>query len=319
MNILVTGGLGYLGGRLVEHLRNRPGYEIRLLVRRETPELSIWLRGLELWRGDLRRPETLRGVGDGMDAVVHLAALNQAQCAQDPDAGLAVNVGGTLHLLEALDANVNQFIYVSTFHAYGANGHGEVTESTPFAPVHPYAATHAMAELYVEMYARQRCHGAAVLRVSNAFGAPVHADVNAWTLVVNELCRQAVERRSIVLRSAGLQVRDFVGIGDVMRAIELALSSTSTDVRTYNVGGMASHSVLEVSQMVQKVYASLEGRELPLECPEPGAGDSRGSLDFRCEPMSALGYEPQVTLQDGVRETLQFCLRHFSPSAEHVS
>ena len=312
MKVLVTGGLGYLGGRLVDHLRSRPGYEIRLLVRREVPDLAGWLRGLEVWRGDLRRPETLRGVGDGVDAVVHLAALNQAQCAQDPAGALAVNVGGTLQLLEALEDHLRQFVYVSTFHGYGANGRGAVTESTPLAPVHPYSTTHSMAELYVGMYARQRRHGAGILRVSNGFGAPAHAGINAWTLVVNELCRQAVEDGRLVLRSAGLQVRDFVGLADVARAVELALSNTTADVKIYNVGGLASYSVLELAEVVRRGYASLYGRELPLERPEPGPADVRGRLDFRCDPMQALGYRPQVTLQEGVRETLEFCVQHFS-------
>ena len=312
MKLLVTGGLGYVGGRLVEHLLHQPGYEIRLLTRREAPELAGWLQGVEVWRGDLRRPETLRGMGDGIDAVVHLAALNQDKCAQDPDGALAVNVGGTLHLLEALDTRLRQFIYVSTFHGYGANGRGVVTELTPLAPVHPYATTHTMAELYVGMYARQRSHGAGILRVSNGFGAPAHGGVDAWTLVVNELCRQAIEHGRLVLRSPGLQVRDFVGLADVAHAIELAFSNTTADVKIYNVGGLASYSMLEIAETVRRVYTGLYGRELPLERPEPGPADVRGSLDFRCEPMQALGYRPRVTLEDGVRETLEFCVGHFS-------
>ena len=311
MKVLVTGGLGYLGGRLVEHLRQRPDCTLRLLVRRVPVELATWVEGLEVRYGDLTRPETLRGIGCGMDAVIHLAALNEVECARDPVAALRVNVEGTLHLLEALSPDLHQVIYVSTFHVYGANGHGVVSEETPLAPVHPYAATHAMAELYVGMYARQRRHGAAILRLSNAYGAPLASSVDRWSLVVNDLCRQAIEQRRLVLRSSGLQVRDFVGLADVVRAIELVLADAAMDVRTYNVGGLATHSALDVAQTVQRVYAELYGQTLTLERPQPQPGESKGSLNFRCEPMRALGFVPQVSLQEGVRETLQFCHQHF--------
>ena len=316
MNVLVTGGLGYLGGRLVEHLRRKDGYKIRLLVRRQPHELSTWFQGLEVWPADLTRPETLLGVGEGIDAVVHLAALNQSQCAQHPDAALAVNVGGTMHLMEALGPDLGAVVYLSTFHIYGANGHDVVTESTATAPVHAYAATHAMAELCVAMYARQRGHSATILRVSNGFGAPVYPGVSSWTLIVNDLCRQAVEHGRIVLRSSGLQMRDFVGLFDVVRAIELVLSGAGTDVRTFNVGG-ASSSILQVARTVQSVYAALYDRELPLERPEPCPGETGRQLDFRYEPLRAAGYAPSVSLQEGVRETLEFCIDHFAEPGNH--
>ena len=316
MKVLVTGGLGYIGGRLVEHLRQQTEYTLRLLVRRVPAELSTWIDGLEIWPGDLTQPETLRGIGDDVDAVIHLAALNEVECVREPVAALRVNVEGTLHLLEALNPDLRQFIYLSTFHVYGANGHGMVTEKTPLAAVHPYAATHAMAELYVSMYARQRRHGATIVRLSNAYGAPLYSGVNRWTLVVNDLCRQAIERRRLVLRSSGLQVRDFIALSDVVRAIELLLTNRDRDVRICNLGGMATHSILDVAQTVQKIYAELYGQALPLERPQPPPGKSRGSLHFECKSMQTLGFMPQVSLEEGVREMLQFCHHHFQLDAD---
>jgi len=318
LKVLVTGGLGYLGGRVVEHLRYLQQHELRLLVRRVPEELRSWLHGTELWQGDLTQPETLKGIGDGVDALVHLAALNEVACARDPVVALRVNVEGTLNLLESLGTSLRSAVYVSTFHVYGANGRGVVTEQTAPAPVHPYAATHLIAEEYVGMYARTKGFNAAILRLSNGYGTPAHPLVDRWTLLVNNLCREAVEMQRLRLRSSGLQARDFVALEDAVRAIGLVLTDSSKQVTIYNVGGMATYTVSEVARTVQQAYEELRGVSISLERSEPKPGEAVESLDFRCEPLRALGYAPQGNLSKGVRETLEFCFRHFSPIVQHT-
>jgi UDP-glucose 4-epimerase len=318
LKVLVTGGLGYLGGRVVEHLRHQESHELRLLVRRVPEDLRSWLRGTELRQGDLTQPETLRGIGDGVEAVVHLAALNEVVCAGDPVAALRVNVEGTLNLLEAAGTDLRTMVYVSTFHVYGANGRGIVTEHTQPAPVHPYAATHLMAEEYVGMYARNKGFNAAIVRLSNGYGAPAHPLVDRWTLLVNNLCREAVEQQRLTLRSSGLQARDFVALEDAAQAIELLLTKSPKHIATYNIGGLATYTVLDVARLVQRTYQELRGVRIPLEHPEPEPGEVAEALDLRCEPVRALGYEPVGQLSKGVRETLEFCLRHFSPVAQRA-
>lgn len=318
MKVLLTGGLGYLGGRVVEHLRHQKQYELRLLVRRVPEELRSWLHGTELWQGDLTQPETLRGIGDGVEALVHLAALNEVACSRDPVAALRVNVEGTLNLFEALGASLRSAVYVSTFHVYGANGRGVVTEHTVPAPVHPYAATHLMAEQYVGMYARTKGFDAGIVRLSNGYDAPAHPLVDRWTLLVNNLCREAVEKQRLTLRSSGLQARDFVALEDAAQAIGLLLSRSSTGIATYNVGGLTTHTALEVARVVQQTYLELRGVPIPLEHPDPKPEEVVESLDFRCKPIQELGYKPTGELAKGVRETLEFCLRHFSPVAQRA-
>ena len=315
MRLLVTGGLGYLGGRLVEYLRQKPEFSLRLLVRQVPPSLANWVQVMEVRLGDLTRPESLRGIGEGIDAVIHLAALNEVQCERDPIAALRVNVEGTLHLLEALGNSPRLLVFLSTFHVYGANGHGVVTEQTPLAPIHPYATTHAMAELHVGMVARQRRQGAVILRLSNSVGAPIRPGVDRWTLLVNDLCRQAVEQRRLVLRSSGLQVRDFVPMADVVRVFDFLFQQDLADVRTYNLGNSTSVSVLEVAQKVREIYARLYGQTLPIERPNPKPGETSRPLHFRCDPIRALGFTPHASLDDAIQETLQFCHRHFHPQS----
>ncbi|KGF73217.1 hypothetical protein DO97_01565 [Neosynechococcus sphagnicola sy1] len=316
MKVLITGALGYIGGQLVEQLRQRSDCQLRLLVRRDPLELQAWVSGLEVWQGDLTQPQTLRGIGDGIDRVIHLAALDAPSCQRDPVAALRVNVEGTLNLWAAVGSAPAQLIYLSTFHVYGANGRDRVTEETPLAPIHPYGSTHGMAELYTTMYARQRQQGATILRLSNSYGPPLTPDVNCWTIVINDLCRQAIAQQRLVLRSSGLQVRDFIALRDVVAAIEQVMRQPAPEIQTLNLGGLKTYSILEVAQAVQGIYQTDYGRHLPLERPQPLPQETPGSLDFRCDRLQAWGWRPHISLTDNIRQTLRFCQQHFSPRQE---
>jgi len=311
MKVLITGALGYIGSRLVEYLRALPAYELRLLVRRVPPELSSWVCDLDIRKGDLTQPETLQGIGAGIDAVVHLAALDAPSCQREPTVALRTNVEGTLHLLEALGTDLRQFIYYSTFHVYGANGQNCVTEATAIAPTHAYGATHAMAELYAEMYARRGQFTATIVRSANTFGPPLYPGANCWTIVLNDLCRQAIAHQRLILQSSGLKARNFIPLADAVRAVELLLRKPSQAQGIYNLGGERSYSILEAAQLVQQVYREVYGQTLAIERPETKPGERRGELDYRCDRLQALGFQPKISLKETIRETLFFCEQHF--------
>ena len=117
-----------------------------------------------------------------MDAIVHLAAMNEMDCARDPAAALEVNTALTLRLLNAaVAAGVRRFVYLSTAHVYGAPLRGHIDERALPRPVHPYAITHRAAEDFVlAAFDAGRIEGV-VLRLSNGVGAPAHAAVDRWT------------------------------------------------------------------------------------------------------------------------------------------
>ena len=121
--------------------------------------------------------------------------------------------------------SVERFIYFSTAHIYGAPLEGTITEKSLPSPVHPYAITHRAAEDYVIAAAKQKRIQGTVLRLSNSFGAPVSPHVNRWTLLANDLCRQAVEKGTITLRSNGCQYRDFICLTDVEEVMAKMLTN----------------------------------------------------------------------------------------------
>lgn len=257
MNILITGGFGYVGGRLSQHLANIYGdINIKILVRRNS-YVPDWAVSKTIATGDVLDVSSLKSACEGVDTVIHLAALNEIDSQKNPLAALRVNGEGTLNMINASIANnVKRIIYFSTFHVYGLNASGNITEKTLPLPVHPYAITHHVSEDFIRMAVHKKEIEGLILRLSNGFGYPAHPQVNRWSLVVNNLCLQAVLNNKIVLKSSGRQYRDFITLTDVSRCIEHLLSVDSRKLDrescVYNLGGEFSVSILEMAELIKE-------------------------------------------------------------------
>jgi UDP-glucose 4-epimerase len=247
----------------------------------------------------------------GVQAVVHLAALNENDSLADPAAAIRINTLGTwLALQAALAAGVSRFLYFSTAHVYGAPLQGRITEQTLPRPVHPYAATHRAAEDLVLAARDQGKTDGIVVRLSNGFGAPTHAGVDRWTLLVNDLCRQAAGDRRLVLRSSGTQLRDFIPLKDVGRAVIhlLALETRACGDGIFNLGGRTA-SIWEMTQLVAaRCEATLEFRP-EIVRPAPKAGEIAAPLHYDCTRLLNTGFSLQGQAEEEVDATLRLCAR----------
>ena len=222
--VLITGGFGYLGGRIAADPSVAPD-SVKRLGSRKKRSVPEGLPECEAVVMDVLDPDSLSVAMRNVQSVIHLSAMNENDCAADPNQALLINSLGTLNTLQAaIAAGVERFIYFSTAHVYGSPLAGNISEQTITRPVHPYAITHRAAEDFVlAEHSRNKICGI-VVRLSNGFGTPTRPDVDRWTLLVNDLCRQAVCDRKLVLRSSGLQQRDFITLTDVGRAVAHLLS-----------------------------------------------------------------------------------------------
>jgi UDP-glucose 4-epimerase len=292
------------------------GERVRIGTRRpaDSPE---WLGSGEVVPFDLTKPAAFAAACDGSAAVIHLAAPNEIESARDPERALDLTAGATLRLLAAAEsAGVKRFVYLSTAHIYGSPLAGEIDEDTLPRPVHPYAISHRAAEDFVLAALRRGAFGAAVVRLSNAIGAPERPDVDRWTLVGNDLCRQAVTHRTIRLHSSGLQRRDFIALPDVTAAIHhlLTIPESFLGDGLFNLGGECPLRIVDVAERVAKRCRTVLGFEPPILRPDPRSDESSATLRYSIEKLRATGFAPTASIDEELDATLQLCARAFHPS-----
>ena len=314
IKILVTGGLGYVGGRVARHLATVPDLQLCLTSRRPPATAPHWLSHGQVvpWDSAAQDPAPLL---DGVDTVVHFAALNEIDSARDPVQALQVNGVDTLRLLlAAQQAGVRRFIYFSTAHIYGAPLAGTIDEQTLPRPVHPYAISHKVAEDFVLAQHDQGKIDGVVLRLSNGFGAPIAAEVNRWTLIANDLCRQAVTSGKLTLKSSGLQRRDFVTLSDVARCVEhfIALPKEKLGNGLFNLGGDCVMSMFELTSLIARRCEAVLGFTPPIERPAPGPNETAPDLQYDISKLKTTGFHLLGGVEDEIDATLRLCQQAFA-------
>jgi UDP-glucose 4-epimerase len=301
-SVVVTGAGGYLGGRVVTHLAAAGGRRVRAISRRPAPWLSVPADVLDLAAEEVGLTELVTGA----DAVVHLAGANEVMAAHDPDRALADTVAAARHVAEACaDAGVGRLVYISTVHVYGralAPG-ATVTEDELPAPL----STYAIARLAAEHIVTAALADAVVLRLTNGVGRPAAPEVERWSLVANDLCRQAATTGALRLRTDGMQWRDFVALDDVCRVVAAALDPLAVPVGTYNLGSGTPLTVRGLAELVQQAVESATGSRPPLSSAAP-TGAPGPPYFVATDRLAALGLGAEVPIEDAIDETVRFCL-----------
>lgn len=307
--ILITGGFGYVGGRVAQALAKLPDTHVVLGTRRQQGRPS-WLPLASVATTSWDDPERLRQACAGVDTVLHLAAMNEIEAARNPVGALEANGVATARLLEAAKAeNVERFIYFSTAHVYGSPLVGRIDETTCPRPVHPYATSHRAAEDIVLAAHDTGALIGIVARLSNGFGAPAHAAVERWTLLVNDLCRQAAVTGRLTLRSAGLQRRDFVTLADVGRAIAhlSVLSRDAIGAGIFNIGGAWAPTVMEMTLLVADRCKAVLGFRPEIQRPDPLPNETTQPLDYRIDRLLGTGFGLSGNPEEEIDAILKMC------------
>jgi len=315
--VLITGALGYLGGRIALYLAKDNDYVLRLGVHRPgNKRYPEWVKknNLEMVRLEILSGDGLDFACKGVDSVIHLAALNEIESLANPQQAVLINTIGTLKLIEAAQrAGVKRFIYFSTIHVYGAPLSGVITENTLTCPQHPYAITHRAAEDFVVVADKEKRLSGIVLRLSNGFGAPADHFIDRWTLVVNDLCRQAVTRRKLILKSSGLQGRDFLSLTDITRAASHALtvSTDRLDNCIFNLGGENSITIIELAKIIADRCGKVLGYIPQIIRPKANNVEIPGKIEYRIDKFKSTGFSLVSNRDEEIDATFRLCERYF--------
>jgi len=291
-NVLVTGGAGFIGSHLCEGLL-AAGHRVRVLDsliygKRE------WVPGdAEFIQGDIRDIEACQRAAEGMQAVLHCAAMSRSGPSQENlDFCTQANIAGTQNmLLAARDAGVKRFIYSGSSTYYGSRTPPH-RESDPPDFLNIYGLTKRVGEQYCLLFDQGFGLPCIVLRYFNVYG-PRQPETGAYALVLGIFLRCAAEGKTLEIHGDGQQRRDFVHVRDVVAANIAALSSTLRG-EVFNVGSGTNISVQELADMISPDQVHTEGRK----------GDSAATLADIAKIKAALGWSPRVSFLDGLKELM---------------
>ncbi|MCX7751745.1 MAG: SDR family oxidoreductase [Blastocatellia bacterium] len=302
---LVTGGAGFIGSHVVERLVAL-GHRVRVLDdlsegRRENLA-AVWDR-IEFLEGDVRDPEVVRRAVVGVDYVLHQAALRSVpRSVEDPMATTAVNVLGTVNLLQAArEAGVRRVVFASSSSVYGETSELPLRESQPPRPVSPYAVSKLAGEQYCAVFTRLYGMETVSLRYFNVFG-PRQDPRSEYAAVIPRFILAALRGEPLEIHGDGLQSRDFTYVENVVEANVRAATQPGIAGEVFNIGCGQRYSVLEVKAHLERIF----GRSLPARHTPPRKGDVRHTQADMSKAEAGLGYRPLVSFEEGLRRTVEF-------------
>lgn len=331
MNLLITGGAGFIGSNLIRYVLSRP--EPAKVVNLDCLTYAGHLESLAgvesdpryvFERVDLRNPDAVRDVfrRHRISHVMHLAAESHVdRSIRGPGAFVHTNVLGTFHLLEACrerwpgtssvdEGGIVRFLHVSTDEVYGSLGPtGYFTEATPFAPNSPYSASKAGSDLLVRAYHRTYGLPTVITNCSNNYG-PYQFPEKLIPVVIQSV----LHRRPVPVYGDGLQVRDWLYVADHAEALWLALTRGSVG-ETYNVGGGNEQANLHLVQLLCDLVDELgpgpdgHSRRLITFVPDRPGHDRRYAIDAG-KIRRELGWSPSHTVETGLCKTVRWYLDH---------
>jgi UDP-glucose 4-epimerase len=311
VKVLVTGGAGFIGSNLVRALLER-GDDVRVLDNFSTG-LRTNLDGLdvEIVEGELRSYERVHNAVRGTEVVFHLGALGSVpRSVQDPLTSGAVNVEGTLNvMLAARDEGIRRIVFASSSSIYGNQAELPLREAMAADPISPYGVAKLAAERYCVSFSRvYHSFETVVLRYFNVFG-PRQNPYSEYAAVVPLFITAIAADEPVLIYDDGNQSRDFTYVDNVVAANLLAADAPGTSGRIFNISAGAPVTVNELADTIGRLLGKpVERRYLP-----PRPGDLRNSWADVSESRETLGYEPSVSLEDGLRRTAAYLLEGEEP------
>ena len=299
MRCVVTGGCGFIGSHIVDALV-RDGCEVAVLDDLSTGNLEYLNPAAELVEGSVADGEVVRSAVEGATWVFHLAALPRVQQSVDDPVGThAINVNGTLNVLQAARENgVERVVVSSSSSVYGDQETHLMTEDLAPNPLSPYGLHKLIGEQYADLFASLFGMQIVSLRYFNVYG-PRQSAEGAYALVIPHFLRLRDEGKPLTVYGDGCQTRDYVHVDDVVRANVNAANSELPVGRAValNVGSGEETSVNEIAAMV--------GGEVEHIIPNPrGAFEELRKCADTSRARSVISWEPGILLAEGIRSVL---------------
>lgn len=302
-SILITGGCGFIGVNLIHYLLDQEALKIRVLDDESLGKKdNLCELDVEFLHGDIRDAGTVRTALRDMDAVVHLAADTRViDSIENPKHNFEVNVYGTFNLMEQMrETGVQQLIYASSGGAILGEMPPPINESMVAAPMSPYGASKLAGEGYCSAFTQAYQFCCSVLRFSNVYGPRSYHKGS----VVAAFIKRILKGEPLVVYGDGSQTRDFIYINDLCEGIRLAIKHKRGGV--FQLGTGVPTSMNDLLKLIQELVGERYSYSVRYEQFRRGE-----ILHTHCDITKAkkeLGFNPVVTLSDGLKETWEWFL-----------
>ncbi|MBY0493467.1 MAG: NAD-dependent epimerase/dehydratase family protein [Cyanobacteria bacterium] len=308
--VLVIGGLGFIGVNLVAKLREL-GARVTIMTPsrdRHSGTTSDFERdGIAVVDGDLRDGERLSSLVRGQHVVFNLSGQSGAvRSMEDPWTDLDVNLRGNLVLLEALRAHNRdaKVVFAGSRLQYGHPDRLPVPENAEKHPLCLHAIHKQTVEQYLELYARLFGVRYSIARITNPYGPGQPRSRTAYG-VINRLIHQAIADRPLTIYGDGAQRRDYIHVDDVVEALIVMSTSPNADGRAYNVASGTGISMIDLARTIVEIAGAghIEHVEWPELAKQIETGDFVADIS---RIRSELGWEPHIPLAAGLDKTVAF-------------
>lgn len=314
-NILITGGAGFIGSNLCEHFLARghrvvcldnfsTGHRYNLDAFKNNPDFT-------LIEGDIRHmPDCVKAV-QGIDYVLHQAALGSVpRSINDPVTSNEVNISGFLNMLVASrDAGVKRFIYAASSSTYGDSESLPKVEDVIGKPLSPYAITKYVNELYADIFTRAYGIETIGLRYFNVFGRKQDPN-GAYAAVIPKFVMQLMKHESPVINGDGNHSRDFTYIDNVIQMNELAMTTQNPEAinTVYNTAFGERNTLNDLVRNLKEFLSGYDAAiaDVRVIHGPNRAGDIPHSLASVDKARRLLGYAPEFSFRDGLRQAVQW-------------
>ncbi len=302
MKYLITGGAGFIGSHIARALLELDA-DVRILDNFSSGKREN-LKGLdvELLEGDLRNAPLVAEAVRGVNIIFHEAAfVSVAESMEKPQECLDVNVAGTSILFEAArKADVQRVVIASSAAVYGDSEAYPLSEETPLRPFSPYATSKRVDEMYADLFTNHFGLEVAALRYFNVYGPRQRPD-SMYAAAVPIFIRRMLDNKNITVYGDGGQTRDLINVRDVVQANLLASQHPAAPGQIFNVCTGIETRILDLLEILYQIFPNAP-RHIHAEA---RAGDIYRSIGTPKKIVETLGFEPKVTLAEGLKEAVE--------------
>ena len=299
MEILITGGAGFIGSHILAQLQGRRDMDVVVFDNLSSGSKEHVPAGMELVEGDVCDEAAVDALfaDHHFDAVIHLAAQTMVPTSvEQPVLDCQINLEGVLHVLEACRIHgTGHILFSSSAAVYGDNLHIPLKETERLVPTSPYGITKMTTEHYLRVYHELYGMDATVFRFANVYGE--RQDEKGEGGVVSIFCKLLSQRQGITVFGDGNQTRDFVYAGDIAQAIIRALP-----LKGYHTMNVSTGQETSINDLIRS-FEKAVGYTVPVQYTAPRTGDILRSVLSNEALKRDLGFVPEMDLEEGIRRT----------------